>query len=650
MSSGLASDEVAEDYKNSLEDLTTNDRFQISNLTVIAKENTEHAMAISRVLENHIRTTPPVQKLPALYVVDSIVKNVGTPYTLFLGRNMYQTFMNAYTLVDSQTRRKLDEMLKTWKEPVPGSLDTRPVFPPEITRSIESALIKARTAALQQQQARSQQEVLTRGRVGTPPGWASNSPTPQNPARYPPSTTSTPPMLYHRNGGPGHGFPSADPRSTPTPQLQQQPDVDLSALNRDIEVLITAARSDFANNPLDPSIQQRLKALLDLQGILQRQELTQEQLKLVRDQVSALAPKPAITVPPTLAPVIQAVSTPSMAIPPVQAMSQPLQQLLNPGTLAELIKTTAVRQQPTPPPQAQNILPQVPSSATPQPPVTSNPENPLIAALRARGLLPSASATPTTSATPPSNLASGFPFIVPGQVRYTPPVPTPQAIETSNVQVNVQMNTASIKIPRNVLIATLYESKSNRCGTCGRRFFVTDDGKGKKARHLDWHFRTNQRMAEAAKRAQNRSWYVDERDWIKSREVGDDEGLVETETSGEGTTGSDGGSAKKGPPKQWIRAPNDATLRNTPCPICQEKFESTWSEDVQDWIWQDAVKVGNRVYHASCYAEVTKDGPTPAHRVTPSGRTGTPDSILGKRKAEGADYPGQNVRVKTESG
>lgn len=54
--SGLVSDEVAEDYKSSLEDLTGNDRFQISNLTVIAKENTEHAMAISRVLENHIRS------------------------------------------------------------------------------------------------------------------------------------------------------------------------------------------------------------------------------------------------------------------------------------------------------------------------------------------------------------------------------------------------------------------------------------------------------------------------------------------------------------------------------------------------------------------------------------------------------------------
>ena len=65
--------------------------------------------------------------------------------------------------------------------------------------------------------------------------------------------------------------------------------------------------------------------------------------------------------------------------------------------------------------------------------------------------------------------------------------------------------------PRPGLISGLYETKSNRCGTCGRRFYATEEGKEKKARHLDWHFKTNQRMADAAKRAQNRSWYVDER-------------------------------------------------------------------------------------------------------------------------------------------
>ena len=42
----------------------------------------------------------------------------------------------------------------------------------------------------------------------------------------------------------------------------------------------------------------------------------------------------------------------------------------------------------------------------------------------------------------------------------------------------------------------------------------------------------------------------------------------------------------------------------------------------------DAVKVGARVYHASCHAEASKDGGgTPMRAVTP-------DSILGKRKAE----------------
>ena len=42
------------------------------------------------------------------------------------------------------------------------------------------------------------------------------------------------------------------------------------------------------------------------------------------------------------------------------------------------------------------------------------------------------------------------------------------------------------------------------------KFDITPEGKKKKAAHLDWHFKVNQRMAEAIKRGQNRSWYVDE--------------------------------------------------------------------------------------------------------------------------------------------
>ena len=64
--------------------------------------------------------------------------------------------------------------------------------------------------------------------------------------------------------------------------------------------------------------------------------------------------------------------------------------------------------------------------------------------------------------------------------------------------------------PRPYLISKLYELRPNQCATCGKRFFATPEGKEKKAKHLDWHFRTNQRRGDAARRGQNRSWYVDE--------------------------------------------------------------------------------------------------------------------------------------------
>lgn len=112
--------------------------------------------------------------------------------------------MNAYSLVNNQVRKKLDEMLKTWKEPVPGSLDPRPVFPVETTRPIENALIKARTLAVQQQQqqARTQQEMLSRSRpTATPPSTWRNTPTPpQTVVRYPPPPTQTYPQQNLQNG------------------------------------------------------------------------------------------------------------------------------------------------------------------------------------------------------------------------------------------------------------------------------------------------------------------------------------------------------------------------------------------------------------------------------------------------------------------
>lgn len=55
-----------------------------------------------------------------------------------------------------------------------------------------------------------------------------------------------------------------------------------------------------------------------------------------------------------------------------------------------------------------------------------------------------------------------------------------------------------------------------------------------------------------------------------------------------------------------------------------------WLDEAQEWVWTDALRgVGGRAYHASCYAEVTKDGGGGG-----SGARAMPDRVLGKRKAE----------------
>ncbi|TKA65231.1 hypothetical protein B0A49_04160 [Cryomyces minteri] len=668
MSSALPSAEVALDFKESLQDLQMNNRYEISNLTIIAKENTEHAQAISRVLENHIRTAPPPRKLPALYVLDSIVKNVGTPYTVYLGRNLYSTFMDAYTLVDGQTRKNMEGMLKTWKEPVPGSMDARPVFQPEITRAIENALIKARTAAVhQQQQARTQRQpfALPPRPVASPATpWQNTSTPPQNSSRYaPPPIPDTYQAQYgYRSQQALSQQPAAQylprPNSTSTYSNTAygqvpSPGRDLDMLNDDVARLILAAKTEFAASPYEIGVQQRLKALLDLQTILKGQTLSPESLAAIKAQVAQLSV--ALQQPPaTAAPVVH--STPQPWQPPTPVaqvyqppppVSQPHQPPSNlqapisfpPDILAQLLASASNGQVSTPVPQP--ALPARPSitlvsESTPTPvPALANGGSSLLDSLRAAGLLP-ATPEPAAAAPAPAPAPSTHPILPPYlppqsqnhlQTIGTPPVRhaglAPPGL--AEMRMKISMTSAALKIPRRHIVALLYEAQPNQCTSCGRRFLATSEGREQKARHLDWHFRINQRIADSVNRGHNRSWYVDEMEWIRSRDP--DESTMDPNASNDGHNKS-APAERKGPEDQYIPVPTEAALANVNCPICQENFEAVWHDEAQEWVWMDAVKVGGRIYHATCHAEVSNaGGGLVAGRVTP-------DSTLGKRKAE----------------
>ena len=292
------------------------------------------------------------------------------------------------------------------------------------------------------------------------------------------------------------------------------------------------ARNDFAANPWDQAVQGQLKALLELQNIVRNQHIPPDQIQQIRDQVSQMyAQRRAAAIAPTPAP---APAPPPSIAPPQVAQQQPvtqqqpdLQALMSSNTLAQILASAAKSQQHPPAP----TVPQAPlqptqlTSSTPSTNPTSTPaENgsSLLASLRAAGILPPTTTTPLNGVSHPPV----FNYSTSSTVTQTPPPPSvnfsrPETHDT------VPLVSASLKMcafssslpvllmltnsrPRPHLLSTLYEGRPNQCSTCGRRFLLTAEGREKKARHLDWHFRTNQRLADSTRRGQSRSWYVDE--------------------------------------------------------------------------------------------------------------------------------------------
>ena len=458
-------------------------------------------------------------------------------------------------------------------------------------------------------------------------------------------------MQYPRQPAPQY---PPQPQPTPTFQAQQYSaplpsSVDLPQLHHDIDDLIVDAKIDCASHPMDQTARTKLSSLQSLKNIVEMGKLSEKDLHDVRgsvsEQMAQRTQPPRPTPPPVSTPIPMASSTllhsntlPVLQPPPPSTTPS----FLNSNSLAELIRATANRGQPTPPPplpslpfQPQNIGTPPVSNATP---VHAPAENPLIAQLRASGLLP---ATPS----PPLGLSNQGPAL---NLRAAAMPSYAQSSHANAPVIDVQFTSASIRIPRPHLITSLFTSRPNTCNTCGRRFTSDEVGKDQKAKHLDWHFKTKSRLAEAERKGQSRSWYVDEREWIASKEYVDGTGPEESNNKGDDLLSPSSAGKSKMP--EFVRAPNDPHLKNLPCPIDQEPFVSFWSDELQEFIWTDAIQVGDRIYHASCYRQAMADRAKAATPVGAGGigRVGTPDSVLGKRKAEQEAANGITSRIKVE--
>ncbi|KAL1762025.1 hypothetical protein FB107DRAFT_199904 [Schizophyllum commune] len=152
--------------------------------------------------------------------------------------------------------------------------------------------------------------------------------------------------------------------------------------------------------------------------------------------------------------------------------------------------------------------------------------------------------------------------------------------------------------PRNVLESLFYDNLPVQCRQCAQRFSDSTEGKQAHQQHLDMHFRQNRQHMSNEGRGFSRSLYVDREDWVTSVDPNGKQRALEQE-------------------------------RESEAEAARRKEETEFLEDEEEWVWTNAMKDGETLYHATCHAEL--------HTKTRAGsrsRSRTPETSSRKRKAE----------------
>ncbi|KAI8802645.1 hypothetical protein BJ742DRAFT_832196 [Cladochytrium replicatum] len=591
---------LRQEYRASVGDLTFNSRPIITNLTIIAQENSHAAPVIVQVIEDQIRNAPPKQKLPVFYLLDSICKNVGTVYSKQFSHNLIRTYLVAFDAMESDDRQRLQKVLMTWWNH-PGG----PLFPPSILHQLDTAvkqLSQGRGAAGQH--------------IHVNPNFM-----PKSSGQYP-QTTRAP-------------FERREPYAAPYPTERSQPRTGYQTEYSEVPHSQIAPEA-VVSRPSPPVVPIMSAATLAIQQQIQMLLLQKQQMAVLNPLNRVDNEQVAI-----LTQLLKVVQSTVLDGQTIDRIKEKLQQISTP--IAPVLPMSLVDAPLAAPVSAQTLSNAIPTSVSIPPLV--NPLAQPVFSVGAFGIIPPVSQALVSN--PPVSLDNLISFgLLSGTVTSTVAAPP-------NTIVAPLMPTATSKFPRislanegvnqkvKGLVAFLYENLEIQCAQCGARYARTEIGKARNSEHLDWHFRQNKRVKEKDKRAMSREWYLAEEAWVTELET---DFLVKSSHAPSSFFETKEKVAEKPVEEESHDVPTDG-LQNASCGICNEVLKTFFDEEQEEWMFRNAVRVNNKLYHYTCHRDHQSPPDAVANRSPPglkppTSAASTPPisaSSVGKRKREVED-------------
>ncbi|RHY79844.1 hypothetical protein DYB26_004107, partial [Aphanomyces astaci] len=143
----------------------------INTLTMLAEDLTM-AKHIAPFLVKKLNVVGPPYRLPILYLMDSIIKNVGGPYAYLFSQTLAPVYVDSVRQVNATDLNRFNHVLKTW--------ETARLLPPAVLMQMRAAADSALRVAQPSDQptsfaSRGGGPVGPSSRVGVPPRPSSSS-------------------------------------------------------------------------------------------------------------------------------------------------------------------------------------------------------------------------------------------------------------------------------------------------------------------------------------------------------------------------------------------------------------------------------------------------------------------------------------------